>query len=112
MLDEALDFRGNFLFGAVSACCAGCAAWQRCFILLPRWALTMACASLVSATALSTSLSLTALSSSHDACLVMQVSTYCPWAFRQNLTDLGSAGGAPSARQLQLLHSIAHHLQC
>ena len=47
MLDEALDFRGNFYFGAVGACCIGCAMWHRSFSLLPRWALSMCCISLV-----------------------------------------------------------------
>lgn len=67
MLDEALDFRGNFYFGAVSGCCVGCAAWQRVFNLLPRWALTTACLSLVG--------------------------TYTPWAFGQSLANLHSWGG-------------------
>lgn len=68
MLDEALDLRGNFYFGAVGACCVGCAAWQRIFNLLPRWALTAACLSLVG--------------------------TYTPWAFGQSLANLKSWGGA------------------
>ena len=37
MMDEALDFRGNLYFGAVAACCVGCACWQRNFNLLQRW---------------------------------------------------------------------------
>ena len=68
MLDEGLDLRGNFYFGAVGACCVGCAAWQRNFNLLPRWALTAACLSLVG--------------------------TYTPWAFGQSLANLKSWGGA------------------
>ena len=47
MLDEALAFRGNLYFGAVGACCVGCAVWQRSFCLLPRWALSLCCLSLV-----------------------------------------------------------------
>jgi len=46
-LDEALDFNGNMFFGAMGSCCIGCATWQRCFNLMPRWSLTcafMACA--------------------------------------------------------------------
>ena len=69
MLDEALDLRGNFYFGAVGPCCVGCAAWHRVFNLLPRWALTAACLSLVG--------------------------TYTPWAFGQSLANLKSWGGAP-----------------
>ncbi|BDA44896.1 hypothetical protein COCOBI_06-3740 [Coccomyxa sp. Obi] len=67
MLDEALDLRGNFYFGAVGPCCVGCAAWHRVFNLLPRWALTAACLSLVG--------------------------TYTPWAFGQSLANLRSWGG-------------------
>jgi len=40
-LDAALDLRGNFVWNALSACCAGCAAWQRCCALLPRLALAL-----------------------------------------------------------------------
>lgn len=35
-VDEALDFNGNIFFGAMGNCCIGCAAWQRCFNLMPR----------------------------------------------------------------------------
>ncbi|KAK9908128.1 hypothetical protein WJX75_002978 [Coccomyxa subellipsoidea] len=73
MLDEALDLRGNFYFGAVGACCVGCAAWQRIFNLLPRWALTAACLSLVG--------------------------TYTPWAFGQSLANLKSWGVLMPERQ-------------
>ena len=67
MMDEALDFRGNLYFGAVAACCVGCACWQRCFNLLQRWALILVCMSLVG--------------------------TYTPWAFGQSLANLDSFGG-------------------
>ncbi|KAK9840507.1 hypothetical protein WJX74_011000 [Apatococcus lobatus] len=46
-LDEALDFRGNFFFGAVGNSCIGCATWHRSFNMLPRWSLTSACLSMV-----------------------------------------------------------------
>lgn len=68
MMDEALDFRGNLYFGAVAACCVGCACWQRNFNLLQRWALILVCISLVG--------------------------TYTPWAFGQSLANLHSFGGA------------------
>ncbi|EFN54368.1 hypothetical protein CHLNCDRAFT_135651 [Chlorella variabilis] len=45
-LDQCLDFRGNTLFASVSACCVGCATWQRCFNLLPRMSLSLAMTSL------------------------------------------------------------------
>jgi hypothetical protein len=67
MMDEALDFWGNLYFGAVAACCVGCACWQRCFNLLQRWALILVCMSLVG--------------------------TYTPWAFGQSLANLDSFGG-------------------
>ena len=41
-LDEALDFNGNIIFGAIGNACIGCAAWQRCFNVMARWSLTMA----------------------------------------------------------------------
>ena len=68
MMDEALDFRGNLYFGAVAACCVGCACWQRNFNLLQRWALILVCISLVG--------------------------IYTPWAFGQSLANLQSFGGA------------------
>ena len=67
MMDEALDFRGNLYFGAVAACCVGCACWQRSFHLVQRWALILVCMSLVG--------------------------TYTPWAFGQSLANLHSFGG-------------------
>lgn len=66
-MDEALDFRGNLYFGAVAACCVGCACWQRSFNLLQRWTLILICMSLVG--------------------------TYTPWAFGQSLANLQSYGG-------------------
>ena len=45
-LDEALDFRGNYYFGCVGNSCNGCATWKRSFLMLPRWAVTMAAMSL------------------------------------------------------------------
>lgn len=41
-LDEALDLRGSVYTGAVSACCVGCATWQKCFNLAQRLALALA----------------------------------------------------------------------
>ncbi|CAL5229982.1 g13414 [Coccomyxa viridis] len=67
MVDEALDFRGNLYFGAMSACRVGCACWQRSFVLVQRWALILVCMSLVG--------------------------TYTPWAFGQSLANLHSFGG-------------------
>jgi hypothetical protein len=72
MLDEGLDLRGNFYFGAVTACCIGCAAWHRTFNLLPRNVLTMVCLSLVG--------------------------IYTPWAFGQSLANLKSWGGEGHVR--------------
>ena len=114
MLDEALDFRGNFYFGAVSACCIGCVAWQRCFILLPRWALTMACVSLVR---IRPGLDFRFIVTIAASCapkidVMMQVSTYSPWAFAKNLADLGSAGGKPSAAQSQPVHITMASFTC
>ena len=67
-LDAALDLRGNFVWNALSACCAGCAAWQRCCALLPRLALVLACGAAVAASA--------------------------PWAFARTLASLGRFAGA------------------
>ena len=44
-LDEALDFNGNIIFGAIGNACIGCTAWQRSFNVMARWSLTMACMS-------------------------------------------------------------------
>lgn len=46
-LDEALDFRGNVYFQSVSGSCIGCATWQKCFNLAPRYSLSLATASVV-----------------------------------------------------------------
>ncbi|PSC71337.1 1,4-dihydroxy-2-naphthoate octaprenyltransferase [Micractinium conductrix] len=41
-MDAALEYRGNTVFGTLTACCSGCATWQRCFNLLPRMSLGLA----------------------------------------------------------------------
>ena len=44
-LDEALDFNGNIIFGAIGNACIGCTAWQKSFNVMARWSLTLACLS-------------------------------------------------------------------
>jgi len=43
LLDEALDWRGNYYFGCTGNGCVGCSSHQRLFRMLPRWALILAC---------------------------------------------------------------------
>jgi hypothetical protein len=45
-LDEALDYRGNMYTQRLTACCIGCATWQKCFNLAPRLSLSLATAAL------------------------------------------------------------------
>ena len=71
-LDAALDLRGNFVWCALSACCAGCAAWQRACGLLPRLAAVLAAGA---------------------AC-----AAFAPWAFTRSLTALGRFAGAHVGR--------------
>jgi hypothetical protein len=65
-LDEALDLRGNVYSQGVTACCIGCATWQKCFNLAPRLSLSFALAALSYA--------------------------YIPWAFASFLELIGTAG--------------------
>lgn len=68
-LDEALDFNGNILFGAVGNACIGCTAWQKCFNVMARWSLTLAC--------------------------MGQCFCWAPWAFEGSIATLHNAKGAP-----------------
>jgi len=81
-LDAALDLRGNFVWAALSACCAGCAAWQRCCALLPRLALALACGGALAACA--------------------------PWAFARSLVLLGGFAGARGPRGRRGARTSAH----
>ncbi|KAK9803590.1 hypothetical protein WJX72_002928 [[Myrmecia] bisecta] len=67
LLDEALDFRGNFFLGAVGDSCVGCAVWQRCFNLIPRWAMNLECLAIMA--------------------------VFVPWAFATSLRGLSSTWG-------------------
>lgn len=83
-LDEALDFRGNYYFGCVGNACIGCATWKRSFLVLPRWALTLAAMALAGA--------------------------LVPWAFGSSLESF-SSGGTPVniALMLQLEKCLLHN---
>lgn len=48
-LDQALDLRGNYLFGCIGSCCIGCATWKRCFLMLPQWSMVLAAMGLTGA---------------------------------------------------------------
>ncbi|PRW59788.1 anaerobic ribonucleoside triphosphate reductase [Chlorella sorokiniana] len=65
-LDRFLDLRGNTLFASTTACCVGCATWQRNFNLVPRLTLSLALAALFFA--------------------------FVPWGFASFLNGDGSSG--------------------
>ncbi len=66
MLDEALDWRGNYYFGCTGNACIGCSSHQRCFRMLPRWALILAC--------------------------IASVGSLVPWAFKGSLKTVNHGG--------------------
>ena len=68
LLDEALDWRGNYYFGCTGNGCVGCSSFQRCFRMLPRWALILGCIACVGA--------------------------LVPWAFKGSLATVNH-GGTP-----------------
>ncbi|KAK9831991.1 hypothetical protein WJX81_006784 [Elliptochloris bilobata] len=82
-LDAALDLRGNFMWCALTACCAGCAAWQRTCALLPRLAAVLAAGAAVAACA--------------------------PWAFARSLAVLGRFAGIVrmAAAALGIFYALA-----
>ena len=84
-LDTALDLRGNFVWCALSACCAGCAAWQRTCALLPRLAAMLAAGAACAACA--------------------------PWAFTRSLAALGRYAGVHRSQEAARGH-VQAIIQC
>ena len=84
LLDEALDWRGNYYFGCTGNGCVGCSSFQRCFRMLPRWALILGCIACVGA--------------------------LVPWAFKGSLATVNH-GGVPMylhALQYMRAETCAH----